>query len=193
MKNFDLFFQKLVDIKETWEIYKIFENERERFVQEREEYQIEIQKDQEKLRQYRNEIIELKNEIQSLKKQKEVYEKSLELLQEKKIKQRIKNDINKLSQEKNQLKEKKQEVLPDALLDVEVFLDNGEIKKLKTARRIYDESLFAMYRIALKEGREFRNKIAELELENSQLKIELRDFHTEIVLKERMGKDENLG
>ncbi|WP_104697745.1 MULTISPECIES: nickel-binding protein Mua [unclassified Helicobacter] len=192
MKDFNLFFQKLVDIKESWEIFKIFENEREKFSQEKEEYQIEIQKDQEKLRQCRNEILELRAEVLELKKQKEAYEESLVGLKEKRVRQNVQKNVEKLMKEKDALKNKKQEVLPEELKEVEVFLENGEIKKLRAARKVYDESLFSKYRIALKEGREFRNKIAELELENSQLKIELRDAYTEMILKERMGKNEDI-
>ena len=186
MKNFDLFFQKLVDIKESWEIFRIFESEREKFAREQEEYDAELEKTQENLRIYRNKIAELKKEVAKLQTQKENHEKSLKLLEEKKTKQRIKNQVKKIEEEKKEIKEKKQEIFPDAMSQVEVFDENGEIKKMRCVRRIYDESLYNKYRIALKEGREFRNKIAELELENSRLKIELRDFCNEIALKERL-------
>ncbi len=188
MKNFDLFFQKLVDIKESWEIFRLFEEERQRFLQEKEEYRLEIEKNQENLRQCRNLIQETKVQIENLQKQKEQYQKAIDKLQEKKTTQRIKNNISKLHEEKQHIKEKNEEILPHALQQVEVFMEDGEIRKMRCARKIYDESLFGKYRVALKESRIFRNKIAELELENSQLKIELRDLHTEMILEERLKK-----
>lgn len=185
MKNFDIFFQKLVDIKESWEIFKVFESERQKFMQDAEEYHNELEKNQEFLAKVRAQITESKNELEALHKQIKSEERSLSALREKKTKTKIKTQIQNLEEKREKLKEDQKEILPSSLKKIEVFDENGEIKILKSVHRVYDSEVFNRYRIALKENRILRNKVAEFELSNSQLKIELRDLHSEITIKER--------
>lgn len=185
MKNFDIFFQKLVDIKESWEIFKVFESERQKFMQDAEEYHNELEKNQEFLAKVRAQITESKNELEALHRQIKSEERSLSALREKKTKTKIKTQIQNLEEKREKLKEDQKEILPSSLKKIEVFDENGEIKILKSVRRVYDSEVFNRYRIALKENRILRNKVAEFELSNSQLKIELRDLHSEITIKER--------
>ena len=186
MKNFDMFFKKLVDIKESWEIFRVFEEEREKFAKEAEEYHRDLQESQELLRVCRNQIHEDKSELEKLKKQIQAQEKALKLLKEKRLKCRVKTKVDEIQEEKKILNQKRKEILPQPISEVEVFTENGEIKSLKASRRLYNEELFSQYRITMKENRIFRNRVSELELENAQLKIELRDLQREIALQERL-------
>ena len=137
MKDFNIFFQKLIDIKESWEIFKLFEAERQKFIKDTNEYRDELEKSQT------------------------------------------------LEEQQENLKASQKEILPSSLKSIEVFDENGEIKLLKSVRHVYDSEVFNKYRVALKENRILRDKIAEFELSNSQLKIELRDLYSEIAIKER--------
>lgn len=185
MKDFNILFQKLIDIKESWEIFKLFEAERQKFIKDTNEYRDELEKSQELLAKVRAQITEGKQELESLHKQIEAQKKSIALLEEKKTKAKIKAQIKTLEEQKENLKASQKEILPSSLKSIEVFDENGEIKLLKSVRHVYDSEVFNKYRVALKENRILRDKIAEFELTNSQLKIELRDLYSEIAIKER--------
>ena len=185
MKDFNIFFQKLIDIKESWEIFKLFEAERQKFIKDTNEYRDELEKSQELLAKVRAQIAEGKQELESLHKQIEAQKKSIALLEEKKTKTKIKAQIKTLEEQQENLKASQKEILPSSLKSIEVFDENGEIKLLKSVRHVYDSEVFNKYRVALKENRILRDKIAEFELSNSQLKIELRDLYSEIAIKER--------
>lgn len=185
MRDFNIFFQKLIDIKESWEIFKLFEAERQKFIKDTNEYRDELEKSQELLAKVRAQITEGKQELESLHKQIEAQKKSIALLEEKKSKAKIKAQIKTLQEQKENLKASQKEILPSSLKSIEVFDENGEIKLLKSVRHVYDSEVFNKYRVALKENRILRDKIAEFELSNSQLKIELRDLYSEIAIKER--------
>lgn len=185
MKDFNIFFQKLIDIKESWEIFKLFEAERQKFIKDTNEYRDELEKSQELLAKVRAQITEGKQELESLHKQIEAQKKSIALLEEKKSKAKIKAQIKTLQEQQENLKASQKEILPSSLKSIEVFDENGEIKLLKSVRHVYDSEVFNKYRVALKENRILRDKIAEFELSNSQLKIELRDLYSEIAIKER--------
>lgn len=185
MKDFNIFFQKLIDIKESWEIFKLFEAERQKFIKDTNEYRDELEKSQELLAKVRAQITEGKQELESLHKQIEAQKNSIALLEEKKTKTKIKAQIKTLEEQKENLKASQKEILPSSLKSIEVFDENGEIKLLKSVRHVYDSEVFNKYRVALKENRILRDKIAEFELSNSQLKIELRDLYSEIAIKER--------
>lgn len=185
MKDFNIFFQKLIDIKESWEIFKLFEAERQKFIKDTNEYRDELEKSQELLAKVRAQITEGKQELESLHKQIEAQKKSIALLEEKKTKTKIKAQIKTLQEQKENLKASQKEILPSSLKSIEVFDENGEIRLLKSVRHVYDSEVFNKYRVALKENRILRDKIAEFELSNSQLKIELRDLYSEIAIKER--------
>lgn len=185
MKDFNILFQKLIDIKESWEIFKLFEAERQKFIKDTNEYRDELEKSQELLAKVRAQITEGKQELESLHKQIEAQKNSIALLEEKKTKAKIKAQIKTLEEQKENLKASQKEILPSSLKSIEVFDENGEIKLLKSVRHVYDSEVFNKYRVALKENRILRDKIAEFELSNSQLKIELRDLYSEIAIKER--------
>lgn len=185
MKDFNIFFQKLIDIKESWEIFKLFEAERQKFIKDTNEYRDELEKSQELLAKVRAQITEGKQELESLHKQIEAQKKSIALLEEKKTKTKIKAQIKTLQEQKENLEASQKEILPSSLKSIEVFDENGEIRLLKSVRHVYDSEVFNKYRVALKENRILRDKIAEFELSNSQLKIELRDLYSEIAIKER--------
>ncbi len=185
MKDFNILFQKLIDIKESWEIFKLFEAERQKFIKDTNEYRDELEKSQELLAKVRAQITEGKQELESLHKQIEAQKNSIALLEEKKTKTKIKAQIKTLEEQKENLKASQKEILPSSLKSIEVFDENGEIKLLKSVRHVYDSEVFNKYRVALKENRILRDKIAEFELSNSQLKIELRDLYSEIAIKER--------
>lgn len=185
MKDFNILFQKLIDIKESWEIFKLFEAERQKFIKDTNEYRDELEKSQELLAKVRAQITEGKQELESLHKQIEAQKKSIALLEEKKSKAKIKAQIKTLEEQKENLKASQKEILPSSLKSIEVFDENGEIKLLKSVRHVYDSEVFNKYRVALKENRILRDKIAEFELSNSQLQIELRDLYSEIAIKER--------
>lgn len=185
MRDFNIFFQKLIDIKESWEIFKLFEAERQKFIKDTNEYRDELEKSQELLAKVRAQITEGKQELESLHKQIEAQKKSIALLEEKKTKTKIKAQIKTLQEQQENLKASQKEILPSSLKSIEVFDENGEIKLLKSVRHVYDSEVFNKYRVALKENRILRDKIAEFELSNSQLKIELRDLYSEIAIKER--------
>ncbi len=185
MKDFNILFQKLIDIKESWEVFKLFETERQKFIKDSHEYYSELEKNQELLAKVRAQITESKQELESLHKQIETQQKTIALLEEKKSKAKIKAQIKTLEEKKESLKASQKEILPSSLKSIEVFDENGEIRLLKSVRHVYDSEVFNKYRVALKENRILRDKIAEFELTNSQLKIELRDLYSEIAIKER--------
>lgn len=186
MKDFEAYFQQLSEIKETWEIYQIFEGERKKFLSEVQGYNAEIQAHQEILKDYRRQIREAKQELESIFALKQKEEIELEALKENKSKQKLKNIIKSLHQERQKIKEKKHEFMPSVLKEVEVYDQNKQKQTLQPVHNIYSEDLYKKYRVNLKESRELKNKVMELELENMQLKVEIRDFYTEMALKERM-------
>lgn len=185
MKNFEFFFQQLSEIKEVWEIYQIFENERKKFLEETKEYNAEIQAHQDILRGYRQQIKEIKQELEELRQLKQEEEEALRNLKDKKTKQRIDNMVHALASEKENIKDKKKQILPNTLKEVQVYTQDNKVQKMKPAQNLYGEELYKKYRVALKESRELKNKIADLELENLQLNIEIRDFYAEIALQEQ--------
>ncbi|WP_147277557.1 nickel-binding protein Mua [Helicobacter mustelae] len=176
--------EKINDIKDTWEIYKIFESERQKFKEEEKEYSGEIQSYQEILRDYRQKIKLTKLELEGLQKKIKEEEEALSSLKEKKDQHKILEMMQTLQQQKKQIQEKKRKIMPNALKEVKVYNKHGKIAGMQPAENLYGEELYQKYRVALKESRELKNKISDLELENRQLRIEVRDSYAELALQE---------
>lgn len=186
MRDLSYLSEKLADIKDSWKVFEIFEKERAKLKQEAKQYDQDLQQNQELLARLRAQITECKHELKNL--QEEILQKkeTLNYLREKELKQQINMEMEDCAKQRQRIKQRS--LLPKQLKIIEVFDEQGNIKKLKAVRRVYDSEMFNQYRITLKENRLFREKLMQYELENSQLKIELRDFFSEMALQERDKK-----
>ncbi|MDO7253827.1 nickel-binding protein Mua [Helicobacter cappadocius] len=181
---FQEFVQKSSEIKETWEIAKLFEEEREKFKQELLNYENEIKQAKKFLKDFRAESSRIKEEIKELEELKLKRIQEIQALREEVFKQKIKKKISKLKVEKDEIQhEKKDEILPKPVEMIDIYLKDGSVAKARPTKKVYTDTLYKKYRVVLKENKSLKDRILEFELENSKLKIELRDFYTEDMLK----------
>ncbi|WP_095295139.1 nickel-binding protein Mua [Helicobacter sp. 13S00482-2] len=189
---FQEFIQKSSDIKEVWEIAKLFEEERERFKQESLNYETEIKQAKKLLKDFRSQCAIIKKEVAELQAIKDEKTKEIQTLKEDIFKQKIKNNISRLKKEKDDIKnEKKDEILPKPIELIDIYLKDGSIAKAKPTKRVFTDALYKRYRVILKENKSLKEQILEFELENSKLKIELRDFYAEDMLKTKSNSKED--
>ncbi|PAF52872.1 hypothetical protein BKH44_00250 [Helicobacter sp. 13S00477-4] len=171
-------------MKESWEVFRLFEEEREKFKQEIFSYEQEIFQAKEKLKKIRLRYIKLKNEMNDIE---EIKQKKIQEINEIKqylFKQKIQKNISKLKNEKsNLLGEKKEALLPKPVEMIDIYLKDGSIAKARPVKKIFTDILYKKYRVLLKENKSLKEHILDFELENSKLKIELRDFYTEDMIK----------
>ncbi|PAF41545.1 hypothetical protein BJI48_08390 [Helicobacter sp. 11S02596-1] len=177
-------------MKESWELVRLFEDERERFKQEILSYQEEISQAKAKLKKIRQQVEESKNEVQKLEETKQEKIDEIKDIKRHLFEQKIKKNISKLKNEKLQIiNEKKEEILPKPLELIEIYLKDGTVAKARPVKRVFTDGLYKKYRVILKENKILKEQILELELENSKLKIELRDFYAEDMLKANQSLD----
>ncbi|MDU7693556.1 MAG: nickel-binding protein Mua [Helicobacter sp.] len=181
MKDNDLF-KKLIDIKDSYEIYELFEEKRAQFELTRNEYEREIKESKLKLMQLRSKIKELNAQKNAILEQKEQLEFEIEDLKTDKVRAKFELPLKKATKEAQEIKIMRDEIMPKKLEKIEVFLEDGTSASLAPLRAVYDESLCQKYRVTLRENREAKHRIEFLELENRQLKIELRDYFSELDL-----------
>ncbi|PAF53921.1 hypothetical protein BKH42_03985 [Helicobacter sp. 13S00482-2] len=179
-------------MKEVWEIAKLFEEERERFKQESLNYETEIKQAKKLLKDFRSQCAIIKKEVAELQAIKDEKTKEIQTLKEDIFKQKIKNNISRLKKEKDDIKnEKKDEILPKPIELIDIYLKDGSIAKAKPTKRVFTDALYKRYRVILKENKSLKEQILEFELENSKLKIELRDFYAEDMLKTKSNSKED--
>lgn len=191
-KIFQDFIQKSSEIKETWEIVQLFEEERQKFKQEFLTYENEIKQAKKLLKELRLQSSKIKEEISEMKELKEKKIKEMQELRQDLFKQKIKKNISKLKFEKDQIQhEKKDEILPKPLETIDIYLKDGTIAKARPTKKVFTDTLYKKYRVILKENKALKDQMLEYELENSKLKIELRDFYTEDMLKANNSPKKN--
>lgn len=182
---FQDFVEKSSEIKESWEIVRLFEEEREKFRQDLANYEKEINHAKTTLSDIRSKILDLKNEIGILKTKKEEKVAQINLIKQDLFKQKIKKNISNLKHEKYQIvHDKKEEILPKPIETVDIYLKDGSIAKARPVKKVFSDILYKRYRIILRENKSLKEQILGFELENSKLKIEVRDFYTEDILRE---------
>lgn len=191
-KIFQDFIQKSSEIRETWEIVQLFEEERAKFKQEFLTYENEIKQAKKLLKELRLQSSKIKEEILTMKELKEKKTKEMQELRQDLFKQKIKKNISKLRLEKDQIQhEKKDEILPKPLEAIDIYLKDGTIAKARPTKKVFTDALYKKYRVILKENKALKDQMLEYELENSKLKIELRDFYTEDMLKANNSSKKN--
>lgn len=189
---FQDFIEKSSDIKESWEIAQLFEEEREKFKQEIFSYKQDILQAKKTLKKMRLQIADSKDKIEKFEELKNQKISEIEAIKQDLFKQKIKKNISKLNHEKYQMiNEKKEEILPKPLETVDIYLKDGSVAKARPAKRIFTDNLYKKYRVILKENKILKEQILEFELENSKLKIELRDFYAEDILKSNRSSKED--
>lgn len=176
--------QKLVAIKETWEIFEIFEAERTQILNDTKIYEAEILKSQEILKNLREKHSTLREENRALEAKKEELNFEIQDLMREKNDQIFRKKIQKIYAEREKISAQKDEILPEKLEKIEVILDDGERAFLAPTRAVYDDELLHRYRVCLKENHACKQKISSLEMENKELKIELRDYFVELNLQQ---------
>lgn len=182
---FQDFIEKSSEIKESWEIARLFEAEREKFRQDIAIYEREINQAKATLRDIRLKTLDLKDEIEKLNAKKEETITQINEINQDLFRHKIKKNISNLKHEKYQIvHEKKEEILPKPIESVDIYLKDGSIAKARPVKKIFSDMLYKKYRIILRENRSLKEQILEFELENSKLKIEVRDFYTEDILRE---------
>lgn len=182
---FQEFIEKSSEIKESWEIVRLFETEREKFHQDIIAYEEEINQAKSTLRNIRLKTLDLKDEIEKLNTKKEEKITQINEIKQDLFRHKIKKNISNLKHEKYQIvHEKKEEILPKPIESVDIYLKDGSIAKARPVKKIFSDVLYKKYRIILRENRSLKEQILEFELENSKLKIEVRDFYTEDMLRE---------
>lgn len=186
---FEKFIQKSSNIKETWEIVKLFEEERERFKQECSSYENEIVKSKNELKKIRGEIKELKTDILNLEELKSQKQDEIHFINQKLFSSKIKHNIVKIKDEKNRIVTEKKDILPKPAETIDIYLKDGSIAKARPVKRLFTDILYKKYRIILKENKSLKDQILNLELEKTKLEIELRDINTEDILKQKNLKD----
>ncbi|PAF42326.1 hypothetical protein BKH45_04770 [Helicobacter sp. 11S03491-1] len=171
-------------MKESWEVARLFEEERERFAQEVLSYKNEIAQAKIALKEIRHKVIKYKNQIKTLEDTKEEKTNEINQIKQEIFKQKIKKNLSKLRSEKHQIiHEKREEILPKPLETIDIYLKDGTIAKARPVKKTFTDTLYKKYRILLKENKMLQEQILDFELENSKLKIELRDFYAEDILK----------
>lgn len=168
---FEQFLRQEAGIKESWKIVELFEEERAKWSEERTQLE-------ERSEELRRELLEL--EKRTLESKEEMARKD-RLLKERE--ERIKVYDAQLKERARNIDE---DCLPEPsqmrLKSVEVISKNGAVIKAKPAKEYFSEGYVATLLRELEElrgNKGLREKVLDLELENSKLKVELRDLLAE--------------
>lgn len=180
-------------MKEGWEVVQLFEEERQRFQEELRSYEQEIEQARAVLKNLRAEVMETKESLKKLEERQKSKEQEMQQIKEELLSHRVKRDLLVLEKDKSFLESDNSEPLPQPVGFVEIYLKDHSIAKARPAKRFFGEQLYRKYRVLLRENRMLKDKLFKLDLENSTLKIELRDIKTKDFLSANGYIEEALG
>ncbi|MFC3847267.1 nickel-binding protein Mua [Helicobacter baculiformis] len=195
---FQEFIQKAPEIKEKWEVVRLFEEERQKFQEELQVYENEIAQARAVLKDLRAELLEAKNHLKDLETRQQSKKEEIKAIQQELFTHKVQRDL--VAKQKNReeiLDQEDKELLPQPVSFVEIYLKDRSVARARPAKRFFSDQLYRKYRVLLRENRALKDRIFELDLENSTLKIELRDIKTKDFLKangyleEPSSKDES--
>ncbi|GMB92533.1 nickel-binding protein Mua [Helicobacter bizzozeronii] len=175
---FQEFIKKAPMMKEKWEVVQLFEEERQKFQEELRSYEQEIEQARAVLKKLRAEVMETKESLKNLQKRQKDKEQEMQQLKEELLSHRVKRDLLVLEKDKEFLQEDSHEPLPQPVSLVEIYLKDRSVAKARPAKRFFGEQLYRKYRVLLRENHMLKDKLFKLDLENSTLKVELRDIKT---------------
>ncbi|WP_205589497.1 MULTISPECIES: nickel-binding protein Mua [Helicobacter] len=181
---FQEFIQKAPEIKEKWELVRLFEEERQKFQEELQVYDNEITQAREVLKGLRAELLEARAHLKDLQQRHQSKKEEIKAIQQELLTHKVQRDL--LAQQNNKeklLEQDDAQLLPQPLSFVEIYLKDRSVAKARPAKRFFGDQLYRKYRVLLRENRALKDRIFELDLENSTLKIELRDIKTKDFLK----------
>ncbi|WP_235852186.1 nickel-binding protein Mua [Helicobacter mehlei] len=181
---FQEFIKKAPMMKEKWEVVQLFEEERQKFQEELRSYEQEIEQARAVLKKLRAEVMETKESLKDLQKRQKDKEQEMQQLKEELLSHRVKRDLLVLEKDKEFLQEDSHEPLPQPVSLVEIYLKDRSVAKARPAKRFFGEQLYRKYRVLLRENHMLKDKLFKLDLENSTLKVELRDIKTKDFLSE---------
>ncbi|WP_199769195.1 nickel-binding protein Mua [Helicobacter cynogastricus] len=180
---FQEFIQKAPDIKEKWEIVRLFEEERQKFQEELQAYENEIAQARSALKTLRSELIEAKNHLKDLEARHQNKKEEIKTLQQELFTHKVQRDLVLKQKNREERLEQDEELLPQPVSFVEIYLKDRSVAKARPAKRFFGDQLYRKYRVLLRENKALKDRIFELDLENSTLKIELRDIKTKEFLR----------
>ncbi|CAM2749523.1 nickel-binding protein Mua [Helicobacter felis] len=180
---FQEFIQKAPDIKEKWEIVRLFEEERQKFQEELQAYENEIAQARSALKALRSELMEAKNHLKDLENRHQNKKEEIKTLQQELFTHKVQRDLVLKQKNREERLEQDEELLPQPVSFVEIYLKDRSVAKARPAKRFFGDQLYRKYRVLLRENKALKDRIFELDLENSTLKIELRDIKTKEFLR----------
>lgn len=200
------FVAKSNDIKEAWQIADIFESKKNEFVQGLKKYESFVEKKEKELEAVQKDIKEANDTLKEVNKELETIKSGLVDMQTKA--KFYKNKINQGKTIRESILEMQLEGVPDDkemqdLLNitplirefqplgiVDVHVKDGKVARARVAQKIYSENLYENYKKSSIRLIKLKEKIRELELTNSKLEIELRDYEYENT--EKLGLLKNI-
>ncbi|WP_199766083.1 nickel-binding protein Mua [Helicobacter salomonis] len=182
---FQEFIQKAPEIKEKWELVRLFEEERQKFQEELQVYENEITQARSALKDLRAQLLEAKTHLKDLQNRHQSKKEEIKAIQQELLTHKVQRDLVLQQKHKQELLDQAEdpELLPQPVDFVEIYLKDRSIAKARPAKRFFGDQLYRKYRVLLRENRALKDRIFELDLENSTLKIELRDIKTKDFLK----------
>ncbi|WP_205588350.1 nickel-binding protein Mua [Helicobacter vulpis] len=177
---FQEFIQKAPEIKEKWEVVRLFEEERQKFQEELQVYENEIAQARAVLKDLRAELLEARTHLKELENRQQSKKEEIKVIQQELFSHKVQRDLVAQQKHKQELLDQAQdeELLPQPVDFVEIYLKDRSVAKARPAKRFFGDQLYRKYRVLLRENRALKDRIFELDLENSTLKIELRDIKT---------------
>ncbi|CRF46173.1 nickel-binding protein Mua [Helicobacter heilmannii] len=185
---FQEFIKKAPEMKESWEVVQLFEEERQKFQEELQAYEEEIENARAVLRDLRAQMVQTKDQIKELQTLQKSKEEEIQEIRQELLSHKIKRDLWQLEKDKPELQESN-EPLPQALEVVEIYLKDHSIARARPAKRYFADQLYRQYRVLLRENHVLKDRVFGLDLENSTLKIELRDRQTQEKLQAKDPKE----
>ncbi|BDQ28362.1 nickel-binding protein Mua [Helicobacter ailurogastricus] len=188
---FEEFIKKASEMKESWEVVQLFEEERQKFHEELQAYEEEIENARAVLRDLRAQVMQTKEQIKELQDCQKSKEEEIQEIRQELLSHKIKRDLLQLEKDKPDIPQSSDEPLPQALEVVEIYLKDRSIARARPAKRYFGDQLYRQYRVLLRENHVLKDRIFGLDLENSTLKIELRDRQTQDKLQAQSKPEES--
>ncbi|WP_240329518.1 nickel-binding protein Mua [Helicobacter suis] len=182
---FQEFIKKASKMKEHWEVVQLFEEERQKFHEELQAYEDEIKQARGVLRDLRAQVTQIKEKLKDLQVYKEEKEEEIKQIKQELLSYQIQRDLSHLQKDKPEIPDLEQEPLPQPVEFVEIYLKDHSIAKARPAKRFFSDQIYRQYRVLLRENHMLKDRIFGLDLENSTLKIELRDLKTQNLLESK--------
>ncbi|WP_233709638.1 nickel-binding protein Mua [Helicobacter suis] len=182
---FQEFIKKAPKMKEHWEVVQLFEEERQKFQEELQAYEDEIKQARGVLRDLRAQVAQIKKKLKDLQVYRQDKEEEIKQIKQELLSHQIQRDLLHLQKDKPEIPDSEQEPLPQPVEFVEIYLKDHSIAKARPAKRFFSDQLYRQYRVLLRENRMLKDRVFGLDLENSTLKIELRDLKTQNLLQSK--------